>query len=311
MSLTGGPERPPTSSSMTNDMPTDSRSRADLRGVVARVGARIKTALDIAARTARAAKNEEPTFLVDLVSLTAELSWHCDKLRGEVQRLRSTVQQSSEKGDAAEGGGEARPADLHGRTAAFPADQLLAFLESTRATGVITFHTRDATTAFGVENGVVVHAISTNPSANSRLGELLIELGALQESELEQSLADCQQSGKRIGEHLVESGLLDVSALRAALDQQVRHILSQTLRMKDAHFSFYRHAKSHMKIQVSCRTTELLLDAARQSDEDRETSPQSTPEPTHLSTIASADANGLPAESSAPDDSAETNTPKE
>ncbi len=117
------------------------------------------------------------------------------------------------------GHGTAR-ADATGKLAATPlADMLISLLEKRMTGSLVVQDPGGRKSAFSVQNGAIVKAKTPEPVV--RLGDLLIELHALDPKTLERSLRHAKEAKIPIGQSLLRLGAVAEPILDAALAEQL------------------------------------------------------------------------------------------
>ena len=165
--------------------------------------------------------------------------------------------------------------DLHPRRAVLAGDlsemhpsDLLNFLHQGRRTGVLLTRSDGNERGIVLIDGNLAWACSTSPG--ERLGELLVRLGLVDNSRVEQVLRDQAASGekKRIGQALVDLGILSADALRTGLRHQVVEIFLGLLVARAGSFVFLRGLdREKLPTQLALDTQGMLLDGLRRLDE--------------------------------------------
>lgn len=108
-----------------------------------------------------------------------------------------------------------------------------AFAAIGRRQGEVLFQfgTQTETVFLKFLDGTLIDASSSAAPKGQRLGEILVQQGALDQSALDAFLAAGTHAGARIGERLLMEGLIDSSALARARAFQVQQIF---LRLAEA-----------------------------------------------------------------------------
>jgi hypothetical protein len=130
-----------------------------------------------------------------------------------------------------------------------------------RRSGLLHF-TRDAD-RYGVRfvNGTIVHAESNQPQA--RLGEIMVGQGLLSEAHLRRAQEVVARTRRRLGEVLVEMGAVNWDRLGDALAVQVRELLLQVFSWTDGRYEFEPRAESSGHATLKLSTGEMILEAVR------------------------------------------------
>jgi hypothetical protein len=164
------------------------------------------------------------------------------------------------------GGGKA-PAPrvvLAGDASAFPISDLIAFLSQTRWSGTIRVHSSGGQRSILLKDGEVRGANSDSPS--DRLGEVMLRLGYVTRSQLEEILREHPPS--KLGRALVEKGLLQAHDVWKCVTHQVSEIFHAIILARDGVFFLVDDEpedKSVQNVQLSMQS--LLMDSIRRVDE--------------------------------------------
>jgi uncharacterized protein DUF4388/tetratricopeptide repeat protein len=144
-------------------------------------------------------------------------------------------------------------------------------LDLSRKTGVLRVTSelrRNAGTLY-FEDGAIVYAeIRSNPHP---LGGLLVRAGRITESDLERA-RDMQQRGgdrRRLGEILVELGAVTPRELQRQVRFQIEEVVFEVMSWREGYFSFIEGPLTDVPAESAVRiTTEaLLMEGARRIDE--------------------------------------------
>lgn len=185
--------------------------------------------------------------------------------RGEWQLLPTTPDWLCLVRSPLSGGNAQRPrVVLSGDLGAFPLADLVAFLSQSRWTGVIQVHTPTGERSITLKEGEVRSATSDNPS--ERLGEVMLRLGMVNRTQLEETLRESPPS--KVGRALVEQGVLQAHELFRCVTVQVTDIFDAIMLSREGLFYLIDQPldeKAQQNIQLS--TQSLLMDAIRKLDE--------------------------------------------
>jgi hypothetical protein len=144
-------------------------------------------------------------------------------------------------------------------------------LDLSRKTGTlrVTSELRDEEGIVWFENGKVLHAgLRTQPNG---LGTLLVRSGKLTESELERARARLRELGEghRLGDVLLELGALTARDLERQVRMQIESVVFELMAWREGFFSFREEsvesAPAEARIRIS--TESLLMEGARRIDE--------------------------------------------
>ena len=213
-----------------------------------------------------------PGAVPELVAMASELRWQLRQVGDLANELEDRLGMPRGQAPAA----SARRADeqrdeetgLRGSTNALSVADLFSMLSSLRKTGTLALHANESMFVFEFQQGRIVHAVTNHQDPELRLGKILVAQNKLTETQLSQSLEAISTSHELLGSQLVSSATVSEIDLRAALDEQVRRIFDIAFELRGARFTFVEGSVSNIAQRTTVNTTELLLEAARQADED-------------------------------------------
>lgn len=147
---------------------------------------------------------------------------------------------------------------LHGSLSHFGLAPILRLLQSTRATGRLELERGDERTELFIEDGRSLFARTTGTAL--RIGELLVRRGDLRPEAVEFALAVQKDSPEaRLGQMLVESGALTAEQVHSAVLEVQRHIVLAALRWRSGSFRFGQEERlSGEDIRLELDMDELL-----------------------------------------------------
>ena len=126
--------------------------------------------------------------------------------------------------------------DLEGRLSVIDPMSLLQTLNCARVTGRLrVFHRENRADVF-FDRGNITFARVANRA--SRLGEHLVEQGAIAREAIERAAAERASGRKKLGAHLVETGLVAADAVREAVMAQIREVVYEIVRWQEGKFAF-------------------------------------------------------------------------
>jgi hypothetical protein len=169
---------------------------------------------------------------------------------------------------------------LVGRLEDIELPELIQFLANNRKTGRLTLSRRDGHGVVLLRLGRILYAASN--SVRETLGHLLVGRGLISESTLMEALEQQHwgQDGKRLGEILLEMGKLEEAALEDVMKDQTRAVIQELFGWTAGFFKFESlDLPDRGDVEVDARdfllmkgvnTDEVLLEAARRLDENRE-----------------------------------------
>jgi hypothetical protein len=153
---------------------------------------------------------------------------------------------------------------LAGDAGGFALSDLIAFLSQARWSGLVRVRTPGGERSITLREGEVRGASSDDPA--DRLGEVLIRLGYVERSRVEEVLRD--QSPSKMGRILVEKGYLQAHDLFKCVTHQVSEIFHAIVLCREGSFFLFDQPvddKSMHTIQLT--TQSLLMDSIRKIDE--------------------------------------------
>jgi hypothetical protein len=146
---------------------------------------------------------------------------------------------------------------------------LLGFLHVQGKSGTLRVRLERESLTIAFRKGDLVLASSDNSPVGCRLGEILVEQGALAREELQSFLVyHCSKSGK-LGRALEVRDLVTEEDLRAALDRQMHALFSRLFQARDADFSFREDEIPPETGDPGLNVIQLLLEGARVHDENQ------------------------------------------
>jgi len=169
---------------------------------------------------------------------------------------------------------------LVGRLEDIELPELIQFLANNRKTGRLTLSRRDGHGVVVMRAGRILYAASN--SVRETLGNLLVCRGLIDEATLMDALEHQHwgQEAKRLGEILLEMGKLDEDALEDVMKDQTRAVIQELFGWTAGFFKFESlEIPDRGDVEVDARdfllmkgvnTDEVLLEAARRLDESRE-----------------------------------------
>lgn len=154
---------------------------------------------------------------------------------------------------------------------------IIQLLCNEHKTGILrVFKDKEEYQIFYLE-GAIIYAIKSKKEA--RLGTLLINDGLITAEELEACLDLARQRRQAIGRILIDEGYITLALLEKYMYRQVEEILYNLFQWPEGDFQ-YRDSKMNLSwmVVVKLNTLELLMDAFRQVDEQRQ---KATPNKRH------------------------------
>ena len=161
---------------------------------------------------------------------------------------------------------------MHGTTESMPLATVVQFLSKANRTGRLEVRCPDETLTFGIVTGKLGFTATNRPNRGARLGEQLVQLGALEAQQLEAVLETLDPAREPLAAALESQKLVTRDQIRAALNEQARQRMLRALDAPVAAYAFYPGPgpeDDRMRLTV----LELLLESCRRQDErDRQPS---------------------------------------
>jgi hypothetical protein len=150
-------------------------------------------------------------------------------------------------------------------TLSFP--DLLQLISSNKKTGVLTLMRQAQRKEIYFREGNIVYATSSN-TEEDLIGNLLIRLGKLSQSELDEVIKLHRATGKMIGATVVEMGLLKKEELVACLKLQIEEIVYNLFSWKEGDFLFQDDKEpAEGQITTNLNTINIIMEGTRKIDE--------------------------------------------
>lgn len=156
---------------------------------------------------------------------------------------------------------------LQGNIALIELNSIFQFFDYATVSGELRVVTDQNNASFFFQKGILIFgALSRN---SKRIGDLLLESGAINASQLAQCLKIHNQHGmrRRLGDILVRKGFLKFEILVDLLKLQAREAFFETLSWKRGMFFFYANQyPSQEEILINERIDHLLLEGIVRMD---------------------------------------------
>ena len=150
-------------------------------------------------------------------------------------------------------------------TLSFP--DLLQLISSSKKTGVLTLMRQAQRKEIYFREGNIVYATSSN-TEEELIGNLLMRLGKLSQSELDEVIKLHRATGKMIGATVVEMGLLKKEELIACLKLQIEEIVYNLFSWKEGEFIFQDDKEpAEGQITTNLNTMNVIMEGTRKIDE--------------------------------------------
>ncbi|MCY2958767.1 MAG: DUF4388 domain-containing protein [Planctomycetota bacterium] len=195
-----------------------------------------------------------------------------NQLDGALDFLSDAPRASGPNAHAAKSSFSAKPvspqdASLFGDGRSILVVEIIGMLSNLAKSGLLWVTTARERFLFQLEDGRIVYAQSDRPPPGCRLGEMLIERGALDAHDLAEALADARQNGQPLGAWLLAANLVATSDLHAALRDQVQQIFNRMFAAPGSTYQFEEGKRLGRADDVRMNVVQLLLESARMQDE--------------------------------------------
>jgi hypothetical protein len=156
---------------------------------------------------------------------------------------------------------------LSGTLDTMPLPDILQFLGLSRKTGVLHLECGTVRKALHFDLGVVSYCSSG--SAKEYLGQHLLARTSLREPDLEHAFATQRATGKKLGQVLVELGLLEESEIESVLKHKVEDSIYELFTWKAGRFDFEDDATptDEIPVRLDLQWQDLVMEGARRADE--------------------------------------------
>lgn len=157
---------------------------------------------------------------------------------------------------------------LKGHSQAIAIPEILGFVSSLRKSGLLRINSSNESFLVQLEDGALVYAQGDNPPEGGLLGDILVSQGALNREELEETLPGQDDCEDILGRMLLDGGIITKDQLCIALAFQVQSLFHRMYVAQNAIFQFDEGVKLMEGQDIRLNVTSLLLDSARNTDED-------------------------------------------
>jgi hypothetical protein len=216
------------------------------------------------------------TFHTELACLALGESEH-DALRGSREGFSKSIadftvrllREPMDAGDAPEGMADplrAGPTGLSGSSSVISVPEIVGMLQIHEKSGLLRVVTKTETIFMGLENGDLVYAYSDNSPPGFRLGQILVDQGAIDQARLNAFLAQHSADQGKLGEALERGELVTKEALRQAIEYQAQQLFFRA-QESSAFYSFTPGEPATWGFTVRVAVVRLLLESARLQDE--------------------------------------------
>ncbi len=153
--------------------------------------------------------------------------------------------------------GENLEVTLQGTNESLPLRSVFQFIGQSNKTGTLRVKTNEETLIFEIVDGHLVFSSTDKPPRGQRLGEVLVGFGLVTSQELEEFMANHDDS-TRLGQAIANEEFVPLSELRRALEYQIRHRLLRAFRATDSAFTFAEGGSPTEDDRVHMNVTDLL-----------------------------------------------------
>ena len=160
--------------------------------------------------------------------------------------------------------------DLQGNSWTIPVSELVGFLSNTRKTGVLSVNTRDENFVVEIRKGDLIRATSDRTPTGLRVGELLVQQGALENKALPKLVKAAKDEGISLGEYIVTHEHVTEAQLKTALATQAEGLFYRLMSGENAVYRFQEGVDIEGAKELGMSVTHLLLEGARHKDEEGE-----------------------------------------
>lgn len=158
--------------------------------------------------------------------------------------------------------------DLQGSIENFTLVDIFQLVATGRKSGTLGIQREESIVMVYFEAGDVIYAYG--PRETFHLGELLTERGRITPEQLQQAIdvQDREQNAKRLGEILIDLGFLNQVDLETVVREQVEELLFSLLAWKTGSFKFYEgQFPTSEEIMVKLSVENVILEGIRRLDE--------------------------------------------
>lgn len=132
-------------------------------------------------------------------------------------------------------------------------------------TGRLEVERRNGSGRIYFRNGEVYHAESTK--SKERLGRKLTRSGWITDRQLQRAIVEHEQTGRRVGEILVEHGAVDEEQIEWAVRSQIEDGVFDLLRWDLGAFVWEPDVEIEVEVPLTVTVENLIIEASRRLDE--------------------------------------------
>jgi hypothetical protein len=151
---------------------------------------------------------------------------------------------------------------LKGSSSFMAISDLIGFLGTLSSTGTLSVTTLGESFTIVLQSGRITGAVSDRSPAGEKLGDILVERGALSQRRLASFLLRNRSSKRKLGEALILEEQVTDEELSTALQEQVRRLFMRLFESEDATFEFLNGVCPEEAIAVKMSVPGLLLESA-------------------------------------------------
>ncbi|PIE05988.1 MAG: response regulator [Sorangium cellulosum] len=160
---------------------------------------------------------------------------------------------------------------LYGDIETIPIGEILQLLQMQRQNGILELSNRKTTISIDLRDGLVDLAQCKNGGEELFLGRYLLEKGLVSDETIHQARKATSERPELLGSYLLDSGEITKDALDAALIQQSREIIYESLRWPRGWFVLRRDTRSPAAKQakLGIPIASIVMEGFRRADEWR------------------------------------------
>ncbi|MGE0141887.1 MAG: DUF4388 domain-containing protein [Planctomycetota bacterium] len=156
---------------------------------------------------------------------------------------------------------------IQGTTGSMPLTAVFAMIEGGRKSGWLHVQAPQEKVRFLFDRGVVVASVSEAPPPGTRIGDLLVRLGFVDELQIQESLDMSRSTRTPLGECLTRAGMVTTKQLEQVLQTQLLESFERLSAEPEVAYAFVPESRSSHDGKLQMRPRELLLESARRADE--------------------------------------------
>lgn len=158
---------------------------------------------------------------------------------------------------------------LKGTLKEFDVPDILQLISLQKKTGVLTFTRKDGFITLLFEKGLIAGVDAFPKKLGQRYGSVLVKQGKITGEQLEQALVVQKKTNQKLGEILKEMGAIDEAIITEALKTQATEIIFSLFKWKHAeyHFKVYESINSELKTLEPIPTDSIIMEGVQMLDE--------------------------------------------